>query len=300
MELSDYFPIWDKLTPEEQRTLTGSVTERSASAGTVLHNGSADCVGLLAVKSGRLRAYILSDEGKEVSLYRLFERDICLFSASCMMPSIQFDVIIEAEKDSGLLVIPAEVYKSYVSEPAVMSYAFNVSDEKEAAAEDFLKDYCDNVEPLMNYSSKATTKLSFAGMQNTVLMVGGALGVIIGIIGVLNFVNAVLTGIISRRKEFAMLQSIGMTRSQLKKMLCFEGLYYAVLSGGFSLGLGLLLSAVVVKAVCGALWFMSYRMVVWPLLAAVPVLLLLGLLIPLVIYSASDKESIVERLREAE
>lgn len=121
MELSDYFPIWDKLTPEEQRTLTGSVTERSASAGTVLHNGSADCVGLLAVKSGRLRAYILSDEGKEVSLYRLFERDICLFSASCMMPSIQFDVIIEAEKDSRLLVIPAEVYKKVMGTSAALA-----------------------------------------------------------------------------------------------------------------------------------------------------------------------------------
>ena len=196
--------------------------------------------------------------------------------------------------------LPAEVYKEYIPRPAIMSYAFNVADDKETDTEAFLKDYCDKIEPMMNYTSKATSAASFADMQNTVLLVGGALGAIIGIIGILNFINAVLTGIISRRKEFAMLQSIGMTRAQLKKMLCFEGLYYAALAGTFSLVFGLLLSAVVVRAVCQSLWFMSYHMVVYPLLIAIPVLLLLGLIIPLVIYSASDKESIVERLREAE
>lgn len=71
---------------------------RSAPKGTVLHNGDMDCTGLLLVKSGQLRAYILSDEGREITLYRLFERDICLFSASCMLRSIQFDITIEAER----------------------------------------------------------------------------------------------------------------------------------------------------------------------------------------------------------
>ena len=59
------------------------------------------------MKSGQLRAYILSDEGREITIYRLFDRDMCLFSASCIMRSIQFEVIIEAEKDSELWIIPA-------------------------------------------------------------------------------------------------------------------------------------------------------------------------------------------------
>ena len=82
MELGSYFPIWDKLTEKEKNMLTESAVMRTAVKGDILHNGSADCVGLFIVRSGQLRAYLESDEGKEITLYRLFERDICLFSAS--------------------------------------------------------------------------------------------------------------------------------------------------------------------------------------------------------------------------
>lgn len=101
MNFPDYFPIWDQLNQDQQDRLQNSAALRSAPRGTVLHNGDMDCTGLLLVKSGQLRAYILSDEGREITLYRLFDRDMCLFSASCMMRSIQFEVTIEAEKDSG-------------------------------------------------------------------------------------------------------------------------------------------------------------------------------------------------------
>ncbi len=123
MALNEYFPIWDKLTAPERELLMNSAIRRSASKGTLLHNGSADCVGLFVIRSGQLRAFILSDEGKEVTLYRLFEHDMCLFSASCMMNSIQFDITIEAEKDTELWVIPAEVYKELMEgSTAVANY----------------------------------------------------------------------------------------------------------------------------------------------------------------------------------
>lgn len=121
MKLSEYFPIWDKLTGKERRIIESSASKRTAPKGTLLHNGSADCVGLFVVSSGQLRAYILYDEGKEVTIYRLFERDICLFSASCMMSSIQFEINIEAEKDSELWVIPADVYRELMEESAVIA-----------------------------------------------------------------------------------------------------------------------------------------------------------------------------------
>ena len=76
---------------------------------------------MLLVKSGQLRAYILSDEGREITLYRLFDRDLCLFSASCIMRSIQFEVSIEAEKDTDLWVIPAAVYQRIMEESAPVS-----------------------------------------------------------------------------------------------------------------------------------------------------------------------------------
>jgi len=121
MNFQDYFPIWNKLTTIQQEQILGSLLERRVSKGTVIHNGSMDCTGLLLVKSGQLRAYILSDEGREITIYRLFERDMCLFSASCMMRSIQFDVTIQAEKDTDLWVIPPEVYQTIMEESASVS-----------------------------------------------------------------------------------------------------------------------------------------------------------------------------------
>lgn len=118
MDFSTYFPIWDKLTAKQQDLLSHAAQLRSIPKGTVLHSGAMDCLGLLLIRSGQLRAYILSDEGREITLYRLFEMDICLFSASCMMRNIQFDVTIEAEKDTELWIIPANTYKKLMEESA--------------------------------------------------------------------------------------------------------------------------------------------------------------------------------------
>ncbi len=118
MEFETYFPIWNKLTAIQKQKISGSAVERTVKKGTMLHNGSMDCTGLLIVRHGQLRAYILSDAGREISLYRLFDLDICLFSASCILHSIQFEVIIEAEKEADLIVIPAEVYKGILEESA--------------------------------------------------------------------------------------------------------------------------------------------------------------------------------------
>lgn len=121
MELQALFPVWDKLSDTQQNRILGSLTCRDIQKGTVIHNGSMDCTGLLLVKSGQLRAYILSDEGREITLYRLFDRDICLFSASCMLRSLQFDVTIQAEKDTELWVIPTEIYQRIMAQSAPLS-----------------------------------------------------------------------------------------------------------------------------------------------------------------------------------
>ena len=124
MDFSNYFPIWDKLTPDQQERVASASEFRKVKKGTVLHNGSLDCLGLLLIRSGQLRAYILSDEGREITIYRLFEMDICLFSASCVMPNLQFEIIIEAEKDSEIWIIPACLYKDLMDESLpVASYA---------------------------------------------------------------------------------------------------------------------------------------------------------------------------------
>ena len=121
MDFSNYFPIWNKLTPAHQQRLTDSAELLKAKCGTVVHNGSMDCLGLLLIRSGQLRVYTLSSEGREITLYRLFDHDICLFSASCVMPNIQFEVIIEAEKDSEMWVLPSCLFKDLMEESAVVA-----------------------------------------------------------------------------------------------------------------------------------------------------------------------------------
>lgn len=121
MELSGGFPIWDKLTAQQRGTLTAAAAVRFAKRGTLLHGGSGDCLGLLVVREGQLRAYILSEEGREITLYRLFQRDICLFSAACAMGSLQLDIALEAEKDTEFFLIPPEVYRSVMEASAPLA-----------------------------------------------------------------------------------------------------------------------------------------------------------------------------------
>ena len=111
MELKHCLPVWEELTFEQQQRLSDTVARRQIPRGTAIHRGSLDCTGLLVVEAGQLRAYILSEEGREITIYRLLEGDVCLFSASCMMRDIQFDVSIEAEKDTWVWVIPPDVYQ---------------------------------------------------------------------------------------------------------------------------------------------------------------------------------------------
>ena len=116
MELENFFPIWDKLTASQQERIRSTSILHSVRGGTMLHNGGPDCLGLLLVKSGQLRAYMLSEEGREVTISRFFEMDMCLFSASCVMSNMLFDVFIEAEKDSEVWVIPACLYQNLMEE----------------------------------------------------------------------------------------------------------------------------------------------------------------------------------------
>ena len=121
MNFQDYFPVWNRLTAAQQNQLLTGLTSRKAKKGTILHNGSADCTGLLLIKTGQLRAYILSDEGREITIYRLFDRDMCLFSASCILNSIQFEITITAEKDTEFWLIPSELYKNLLTESAPLA-----------------------------------------------------------------------------------------------------------------------------------------------------------------------------------
>ena len=116
-DIQEYFPFWDKLDNNQKLRLYRAADFRKTKKKTLLH-GNDSCLGLVLVKSGQLRIFSYSEEGREFTLYRLFERDICLFSASCMMHDLQMDLMIETEKDSEYWVINSDVYKSLMDESA--------------------------------------------------------------------------------------------------------------------------------------------------------------------------------------
>ena len=176
--------------------------------------------------------------------------------------------------------LPAETYKEMVSHPAVMNYVCNVSPEGEAGMEAFLKNYTEKEAPEMSYTSKGKRVTEFQGIRNMVLLVGGVLSFIMGLIGILNFINSILTSIIARRREFAVLCSIGMTGGQLRKMLIMEGLLYTVLAGIAAFLTGTVLAFSVIRQLFSALWFFSYRYTLLPFCGIFPILLLAGAVIP--------------------
>ena len=127
MSFPEYFPIWNKLNADQQNRILSVTDFQKVKSGTVLHDGSPDCLGMLVVRSGQLRAYMLSEEGREITICRFFEMDICLFSASCVMPNMQFDIFIEAEKDTELWVVPACLFQNLMDESIVIAnYARNL------------------------------------------------------------------------------------------------------------------------------------------------------------------------------
>lgn len=223
--------------------------------------------------------------------------DITYRVAACVMIKVPMTFRIYGDDD---FLLNAEVLKRDSKAANVMTYMFNTTEESKSSMDAFLKNYTENNSPFLDYESKQVRSGEFEGYRNMFLFMGGALSFVIGLVGVLNFLNAILTGIHSRRREFAMLQSIGMTKRQLKQMLICEGLLYvgftAVLSFALSLSAGSALAGMIEKI----MWFFTYRFSVLPLFLVIPVFAVLGILLPVISYRDVEKQSIVERLRESE
>lgn len=180
---------------------------------------------------------------------------------------------------------------------SVMTYVFQCEDDKEGEMEQFLASYTENREPMMSYESKTRYLDEFESLKGTFTLVGGVLSLIIGIIGVLNFVNACITSIITRKKEFAALKAIGMTEKQIQKMVCMEGGYYAAGVCFFSLTAGSIFSLAVMGNFV-MFWFTTYRFILWPMLIVLPFMVLMGIIVPYITVRVTDRESVVEMLRE--
>src|SRR5665647_949569 len=110
--LAELFPFWGKLPPQDRDLLEQGTIIKKNKKGENIHGGGLDCTGIIGVVSGRLRVYLLSEEGKEVTLFRLLENDICVLSASCIIKNIEFDVYVDAEIDTDIILINSGTYET--------------------------------------------------------------------------------------------------------------------------------------------------------------------------------------------
>ena len=183
---------------------------------------------------------------------------------------------------------------------ARMCYVMNMEEDAVPAMEDFLEHYTEKNAPSLDYESKKGYSDQFESFRRMFFLVGGAASLVVALVGILNYINAIVTGIRARRREIAVLRSIGMTGRQVKRMLILEGCTYGFMAILVSLLLSLMLQNLVLRQLEYLLWFFTAKWIWWPIFAMLLVFLSLGVLIPVLAYRTVEKQSVVERLREVE
>mgnify|MGYP002797305460 FL=1 len=197
-------------------------------------------------------------------------------------------------------ILPDTEFLTQFGDRQPMKTVFNVSDDRQTAVAAWLEDYCEKVNPDMDYRTKADYQQEFSSLKQTYAVTGGILSIILALIGLLNFINVTATSILSRRQELAMMESVGMTGAQQRRMLLGEGLCYALLSILISCTAGVGAGYALVLAFAGQMDVFTWRFTLLPVAICTPFLIAISLAVPSVCYAYARKQSVVERLRTTE
>lgn len=197
------------------------------------------------------------------------------------------------------LILPADTFTQLWPDSHLRKYYFNVADEGIAAATSLLAEYQQTSEPGMNIISRQTMTKQYEAETRSAAVMGYTISIVTALVGILNFINSMVTAIISRKREFAMIQSIGMTKRQLRLMLTFEGLYYAAFTLAASYLLGAAAVGILVRSIASN-EYSTFRFTLFPLVLCTPILLAFAVLIPYLCFKNLEKQSITERLRAAD
>ena len=198
------------------------------------------------------------------------------------------------------IILAEEVFLDFFGDVQPMRTNIDVNAEDLVGFEAWLESYIQNQNPDLSFISRNTLKAEFDSLRTNYITLGGAMSFILALIGVMNFVNAVTASVIARRRELAMLQSVGMTGKQLQKTLFFEGMCYTALTAFFTLTAGFGLGRLITQVIAGQVWFFKQSFTVMPSIYCVTPLLLICAAVPLICYRNISKVTLVERLREAE
>ena len=195
-------------------------------------------------------------------------------------------------------ILPTAVFREQWPDHTLRQLFLNTDDSHIESMQAFLDEYMASTNPGLPVTSRQTMAEQYQAQTRSSAVMGNAVSVVIALVGVLNFINSMVTAIVSRRREFAVMQSVGMTKKQLCRMLVNEGLYYAGLTLLFSYLISAFAVGVVVRAMVEG-GFTTFRFTLLPLVACTPVLIFFAVLIPYLCFRNLEKHSIVERLRAA-
>ena len=195
-------------------------------------------------------------------------------------------------------ILPTAAFREQWPDHTLRQLFLNTDDSHIESMQAFLDEYMASTNPGLPVTSRQTMAEQYQAQTRSSAVMGNAVSVVIALVGVLNFINSMVTAIVSRRREFAVMQSVGMTKKQLCRMLVNEGLYYAGLTLLFSYLISAFAVGVVVRAMVED-GFTTFRFTLLPLVACTPVLIFFAVLIPYLCFRNLEKHSIVERLRAA-
>lgn len=200
--------------------------------------------------------------------------------------------------DAPMFYISENTFKNIYEKPSLMSFSFNVDKEELVPIMEQIDKLVEQKEGEIGCSSVIMLRNSLSGIKNTVHIIGGFISVILGMSGFINFINLMITNIITRKKEYAVMQSIGMTTKQLIRLIVNEGLLYALSSAVLGIVLSVLVGGTMIKIICNAIWFMTYKLLLWSAITLSVVTIILSGVIPVIVFKSFNKESIVEKIRK--
>lgn len=173
-----------------------------------------------------------------------------------------------------------EYLKHIPGSKGAMKLFFNTEEAKMEAVDDEVRAYCEVTNPQLGYTSRMTYLDDFKEMVRMFLLVGGALSIVLALIGVMNYINLTVTSINERRTELGTLRATGMTGRQMTQMLRMEGVFRICLTFGFVLTAGMLLNHILVNLIAGQMMMFSYKFVIWPVLACIPIFTAISIVVP--------------------
>lgn len=209
---------------------------------------------------------------------------------------------ISSDIGGPIMYMSEEHFKELYENPSLYCVLFDTEKEQQQDMETYLSEYTTQKNMDIRYQSADKLGASVQTMKNTVLLIGGLIGGIFALVGIINLMNLIMTSIVTRRHEFASMQSIGMTTKQLRRMLMTESLSYVLRAGVIGTVVAVILGVTAVKLLVenGPIWYMTFHLTILPAILLSLIYIVLALIIPMVFLRFLNRQSIVERLRTGE